>query len=79
MTQVSINEAEGRLASLIQAAKEGEDVVITDGDEPVAWLVYVEGATRVRQPRRAGSGKGKFIMSPDFNAPLEDFKELPAR
>ena len=75
MTQVTINEAEGRLASLIRAATNGEDVLITDGNELVARLVSVKGISGSRQPRRAGSGKGKFVMSSDFDAPLEDFKE----
>jgi len=75
MTQVSVKEAELRLGSLIRAAREGEDVVITDGDEPVARIVSVPRVAQARLPRRAGSGKGKFIMSPDFDAPLEDFKE----
>ncbi len=25
--------------------------------------------------RRAGSAKGKYILAPDFDEPLEDFKE----
>lgn len=25
--------------------------------------------------RKAGSAKGKFILTPDFDQPLEDFKE----
>jgi hypothetical protein len=28
-----------------------------------------------RKKRKAGSAKGKFIMSDDFDAPLEDFAE----
>lgn len=28
-----------------------------------------------RKKRKAGSAKGKFVMSDDFDAPLEDFAE----
>jgi hypothetical protein len=28
-----------------------------------------------RKPRRAGSAAGKYKLAPDFDAPLEDFKE----
>ncbi len=28
-----------------------------------------------RKPRRAGFSKARFVMSDDFNAPLEDFNE----
>ena len=33
--------------------------------------------TQNRKPknRKAGSAEGKFTMAPDFDAPLEDFKE----
>ena len=33
--------------------------------------------TQNRKPknRKAGSAKGKFKLAPDFDAPLEDFKE----
>ncbi len=28
-----------------------------------------------RKKRKAGSAKGKYELAPDFDAPLEDFKE----
>ena len=30
---------------------------------------------RKSKNRKAGSAEGKFTMAPDFDAPLEDFKE----
>jgi prevent-host-death family protein len=75
MPQVTLQEAETQLAGLIRAARNGEEVVITDHDQPVARIVSVAAAITERRPRRAGSGKGKFIMAPDFDAPLEEFKE----
>lgn len=30
---------------------------------------------QLRKPRRAGSAEGKYTLAPDFDAPLEDFKE----
>lgn len=72
MTQVSVREAETRLANLIRAAREGEDVVIMDGDEPIARIVSVTTAKQGKSSRRTGSGKGRFIVEPDFDAPLKD-------
>lgn len=34
-----------------------------------------EDAAKKRPPRKAGSRPGAYIMSPDFDEPLEDFKE----
>lgn len=31
--------------------------------------------TAIRKRRKAGSAKGKYVLAPDFNAPLADFKE----
>jgi hypothetical protein len=28
-----------------------------------------------RKRRKAGSAEGKYVLAPDFDAPLEDFKE----
>jgi len=28
-----------------------------------------------RKPRKAGSAEGKYVLAPDFDEPLEDFKE----
>lgn len=33
------------------------------------------GKRKTKKPRKAGFSKATFIMSDDFNAPLEDFKD----
>jgi prevent-host-death family protein len=76
MTQVTVQEAEAQLPSLIRAARQGEEIIITEGDQPVAKLVSLLAAeTRPKPRRQFGSGKGLFRMAPDFDAPLDDFKE----
>ena len=37
--------------------------------------IQSESQQKAAPRRRFGSGKGIFRMSPDFDAPLEDFKE----
>jgi hypothetical protein len=34
-----------------------------------------KGEKSPRKRRQAGSAEGKYILAPDFDAPLEDFKE----
>jgi len=75
MTQVSLREAQSKLASLVRAAQHGEEIIISDDEGAIARLVSVDRALGGRHPRRAGSGKGVFKISPDFEAPLDDFKE----
>jgi prevent-host-death family protein len=72
MQHVTLDDAKKHLGDLIEAAVNGDEVVITKGDRPVVKLVPV-GATNA-QPR-FGSAKGLITMSDDFDAPLEDFGE----
>jgi antitoxin (DNA-binding transcriptional repressor) of toxin-antitoxin stability system len=47
-------------------------VILTENQQPVAKLI----AARPSPERRLGTLKGTVLyMAPDFDAPLEDFKE----
>ena len=75
MTTVSIQEAQATLSELIRRLAPDEEVVITENDQPVARLVPAKAEPQ-RQPRRLGTLRGTVLyMAPDFDAPLEDFKE----
>ena len=73
MTTISIQEAQSRLSDLIHNLSPGDELVITENNQPVARLSRSEPKTR--WPCKAGSEKGKIWMAPDFDAPLEEFKE----
>ena len=74
MTTISIQEAQNNLADLIHRLSPGEEVLITENDQTVARLVAAKQPER--KPRRPGSLRGTVLyMAPDFDAPLEDFKE----
>ncbi len=74
MTTVSIQEAQAKLSELIHRLTPGEEIIITENDQPVARLVSV--AVAQRPPRRLGTMRGTVLyMAPDFDAPLDDFKD----
>jgi len=74
MTTITLEDAQQRLPELIAETPPGEEVAITQGDRVVARLVAVEEVPR--KPRRPGSAAGSILyMAPDFDEPLEDFKE----
>jgi antitoxin (DNA-binding transcriptional repressor) of toxin-antitoxin stability system len=51
----------------------GEEIAIVQDDRIVAKLVPTP---HKRFPAKAGSAKGSILyMTPDFDAPLDDFKE----
>ena len=72
MQQVTLDEAKGHLSELIEAAIAGEEIFIMQGDQTSVQLV--PRPIKKRQ-RHFGSAKGLIFMSPDFDAPLDDFKE----
>jgi len=70
----TIQEAQARLLDLIHRLAPGDEVVITENDEPVAKLARTELITQ--WPCKAGSARGTtHWMAPDFDEPLEEFKE----
>lgn len=74
MSSLTVQEAQAKLSELIHNLKPGDEVVITDNDQPVARLVAAE--QRQHTPRRPGTLRGTVMyMAPDFDAPLDDFAE----
>ncbi len=73
MTFVTLEEAHAHLPQIIEQLQPGEEITITGNGKPLA---QVKKAERDSWPCKAGSyRKAEFWMAPDFDAPLEDFKE----
>jgi antitoxin (DNA-binding transcriptional repressor) of toxin-antitoxin stability system len=71
MRQIDLYEAKLHFVHLIDVALGGEEIVITQDDQPVLKLIRVIAPTA---RRKAGSAKGLITMASDFDAPLEDFR-----
>ncbi len=72
MTTITIAEAQANLADLIHALVPGEELTITENEQPVAKIVTAQ----VPKTPQLGTLKGTVLyMAPDFDAPLEDFKD----
>lgn len=79
MHQIEFDEAKQQVESLLQAALDGDEVIITRNSEPVLKLVRV---SRSDKRRRSGTAKGLIEMSDDFDQPLElvpDRKDVARR
>ena len=63
---VNIADAKARLPELVERAARGEEIVIARNGKPRARLVPLAAGTR----RKPGSGRGKWRVADDFNAPL---------
>ena len=69
MRTVNIHDAKTQFSKLIEAVKQGEQIVIMRGGKPAAMLVPIPAQILVRQP---GAMKGKIKIAADFDAPLPD-------
>ncbi len=87
MNCFELDQAQQRFLELVERAKRGEDVIITERNQPVVKFVAVEQgmkasnasltapAVSTKRRRRPGSAKGLVHISDDFDEPLEDFRE----
>lgn len=74
MSTMTIQEVQAQLMSVIHQLTPGDEVVITENNQPVARLMPASPIP-VKMPRQPGTLRGTVLyMAPDFNAPLEDFK-----
>lgn len=74
MSKITIQEAQVNLFELIHQLLPGEEVVITENNQPVARLLPNPNV-HTPKPRQLGKGSGTVLfMAPDFDAPLDDLK-----
>ena len=73
MNQINIEEAKINLPELIDAAINGEEIVIAKDEQHVVKLVPI---SRVKPRPQFGSAKGLIAISDDFDEPLQDFAEF---
>ncbi|MEO8684989.1 MAG: type II toxin-antitoxin system prevent-host-death family antitoxin [Devosia sp.] len=65
--KISVQKAGADLTKLIHAALAGEEVVITEGDTPLAKIVPIKGSSF-----QIGMLEGQLGEVPDFFEPMSD-------
>ncbi|MHB8490759.1 MAG: type II toxin-antitoxin system Phd/YefM family antitoxin [Solirubrobacteraceae bacterium] len=70
---VTVTEAKTQLSRLIERVRDGEEIVIRRGPEPVAKLV---GYRPEPKRRKLGRLEGRIWMSDDFDEPDEEMERL---
>jgi len=66
---VNLYEAKTHLSRLVDRASLGDEIVIAKAGRPMARLVSLE---RTAAARRPGLWKGKLVVHPDFDDPLQE-------
>jgi antitoxin (DNA-binding transcriptional repressor) of toxin-antitoxin stability system len=74
MTQITLDEAQAQLSSIIQRLGPDEELLITSNDEPVARLVRVQPRQKPRR-RQLGTSIGKLKIISEDDDHLADFAE----
>ena len=67
---VNIHEAKTHLSRLVERVAAGEEITLARAGRPVARLVPYRAR---REPRRPGIWKGRVLIGPDFDEPLNEF------
>jgi antitoxin (DNA-binding transcriptional repressor) of toxin-antitoxin stability system len=76
MTKITMQEAQETLPELVHRLSPGEAMQITENGQPVAVVMATPRPNGPGEPRKLGGQAGSVLyMAPDFDAPLEDFKE----
>ena len=74
MQTVAVEKAQASLPELLKQVAEGEEFTITQNGQPKAKLSAV--STHCQAQARAGSLPGGIWLAPDFDVPLDDFKDF---
>lgn len=98
MQQIEISDLQNQIGALVNAIKQGEEVIFTNATQPIAKVINLLPDKKISQagsgnlalqdmqnssiqispikkPRKPGSAAGQIVMAPDFDEPLDDFKE----
>ena len=70
---ITVEEAQAKLTELIGSLSPGEEIVITQNQQPVAKLVGQR--TSERKPRVPGNCKGMITLAVEDEEHLKDFEE----
>jgi len=75
MQCVEIEQAPACFPDLINKTIAGDEIIITRRGMPLVKFVAVPRSEKKKKKRVFGSARGLIKISPDFDEPLEDFKD----
>lgn len=71
--KVSVYEAKSKLSQMINAALEGEEVIITRNGQETVQLVRVNSKSKRNW---IGMYEGEIVIHDDFDEPVKEFEEM---
>lgn len=73
MNTITIQEAQAKLPDIIRKLIPGDELLITENNQPVAKLTAQSSGTP--KSRQRGSAKGKLVIHSEDDDHLKDFAE----
>lgn len=70
MVRISVQEAQDHLPQYLQRIAQGETILLTEREKPIAEIRAVPGSRKERRP--IGLAKGEFTIPPEFYDPLPE-------
>jgi len=72
---ITLEEAQANLKDFVHGLAPGDEIIITENQQTIAKIVS-EQTKAVNQRPAPGMFPGSIVyMAPDFDAPLEEFKQ----
>ena len=82
MSTITLHEAQSRLSELVHQLGPGAELIITEGQRPIARLVGITSELLPPRPRppvtgvpKAGQYEGRLVIPENFDEPLEELRE----
>lgn len=72
MITLNINDIQQNLSEFIKLIEEGNQLIITQADRPIAEIKPISTNPSQKEPRPIGLCEGEFVVPDDFNDPLPD-------
>ncbi len=72
MISLNIDEIQQNLSEFIKLIQEGNSLIITEADRPIAEIKPISTNPPQKERRPIGLCEGEFVVPDDFNAPLPE-------
>jgi len=72
MISLNIDDIQQNLSGFIKLIQDGNRLIITQGDRPIAEIKPISTHLSPKEPRPIGLCEGEFVVPDDFNDPLPE-------
>ena len=75
MSSIEITQAINQISELFHLALNGEEIIITENQQPLLKLTALKSKSKSKRPPLFGTDKDIISIADNFDAPLEEFED----